>query len=156
MEEIERLNYELMKYKSNQCGQKLSAINFTETSSSMMESTSRTTSSCTIVGMHSIKSSDDNELIATINKLKQENCLLLADNKNLRMKSKALHETLENMKVRNCDLEYTNQRLVEHTAKNISYDSYPENKQLKDYLMEIEDLRYLIHPKCFLSHFLDP
>ena len=121
-----------------------------------MESTSRTTSSCTIVGMHSIKSSDDNELIATINKLKQENCLLLADNKNLRMKSKALHETLENMKVRNCDLEYTNQRLVEHTAKNISYDSYPENKQLKDYLMEIEDLRYLIHPKCFLSHFLDP
>ena len=146
MEEIERLNYELAKYKSNNTKY---ITNYDE--SSMVCSSSKTGSSCTIVAMQNISQVDESveyknlpdEYICMINKLKQENCLLLADNQNLRMKSKALHETLESMKLRNCDLELNNQRLNDNAPKNMinTLEGNNTDSNLRDYLMQIEDLR---------------
>ena len=42
------------------------------------------------------------------NDLKQENDLLLRENQNLRIRIKAMHETIDAVKTRNCDLELTN------------------------------------------------
>ena len=134
--EIERLNYELAQYK------KKSPLNNTNQaqSSMLLHASSRTASSCTIVAMHQqqqhnqpnvcLEDDSDNENICVIvGKLKQENFVLLADNLSLRMKSKALHETLENLKVRNCDLQL------------VGNEGAERGRISRDFLMEIEDLR---------------
>jgi hypothetical protein len=149
MAEIERLKYELMQFKIKSNGEQL-AINYNETSMHD-EASSCTASTCTIVGIHNttkvnnhnaslnvlsdIKNLPD-EFICMINKLKQENRLLLADNQNLRMKTKALYETLEQIKLRNCELEFNNV-----SNKSTLLNNSLENKQLKDYLAEIENLK---------------
>jgi len=131
LEEIERLNYELAEFKANN-------VSSTKMEVSLLRESSRTASSCTIVALQgaSLDEMTDyknlpEEYVVLINKLKQENCLLLADNKSLRMKSKALHETLESLKIRNCELEMKNcGNEVEATVSGV-----------RDYLMQIEDLR---------------
>lgn len=143
MEEIERLKYELAQYKTKNINTK-ALTNYTDTS--VLHSASRNGSSCTIVASQNstMTSMDEStldlkglpdEYICLINKLKQENCLLLSDNQSLRMKSKALHETLESLKVRNCELE------MEIHCGGKDQEPIDAISEVKDYLMEIEDLR---------------
>lgn len=153
MEEIEQLKYELGQYKAKH-GPKTVGNYTTETS--MLHASSRTGSSSTIVGMQhqqtaviegdstsDYKNFAQGDFICMINKLKQENSLLLDDNQSLRLKSKAMHETLESIKVRNCELEFQSQR--QHASglmpMNSSQPSESETAQTKRHLMEIEELR---------------
>lgn len=156
MEEIEQLKYELAQYKAKNGSKILGSFTTAETTSSMLHASSRTGSSSTIVAVQhqtaniELSSSDStdyknfgqDDFICMINKLKQENKLLLSDNQSLRVKSKAIHETLESVKVRNCELELQNQRLnASGLGANASQASEGENDQAKRYLMEIEELR---------------
>jgi len=131
LEEIERLNYELAKYKTKN-------VNPVNMEVSMLRESSRTASSCTIVGLQGASLEEiidyknlPEEYAVMINKLKEENSLLLADNQSLRMKSKAMHETLESFKIRNCELE----------MKNINGGHESSCNDIKNYLIQIEDLR---------------
>lgn len=163
--EIERLNLELMQYKS-----KSSTSNNNCNNNNTTSLMSRTASSATIV--NSVNGSATNEItnsttttstsatnespveyLFTVNKLRQENIMLLAENQNLRQRTKALTETLEKTKQRNCDLEFTNQTLVSQLNKNgiipnIQNEAEEEEaplssleEKLKDYIKQIEDLK---------------
>lgn len=154
MEEIEQLKYELAQYKAKHGPKTLG--NYTTTETSTLHASSRTGSSSTIVAMQHQQSTSiegdstsdyknfaQDDFICMINKLKQENSLLLDDNQSLRLKSKAMHETLESVKVRNCELEFQNQR---QNASGLMPNAFTqasesENAQTKRHLMEIEELR---------------
>ena len=131
--EIERLNYELMQYKSKSNSNKSQFVS-SETSNSI--SSSRTTSTATIAANSAFNGQDhqssNNDFFILFNDLKQENDLLLRENQNLRIRIKAMHETVDAVKTRNCDLELL-------TAKN----SVPEAEQniLASYIKQNENLR---------------
>ena len=99
-----------MQYKSKAKNQFVAS----ETSNSI--SSSRTTSTATIAAavnsnysnMDHTANGSNNDFFILFNDLKQENDLLLRENQNLRIRIKAMHETIDAVKTRNCDLELTN------------------------------------------------
>ena len=138
--EIERLNYELIQYKS-------------KTQTNII---SRTASTATIVNVANNNNTPNNETNGTespveflfmVNKLRQENIMLLAENQNLRQRSKALSETLEKTKLRNCDLEFSNQTMLTQNGSSIDpmnhTDLDPNSLEfkLKEYIKQIEELQ---------------
>ena len=141
--EIERLNLELLQYKSK-CNGNSSIMSRTASSATIVNSVNGSTSE-----QPSLTTNESPvEFLFTVNKLRQENILLLAENQNLRQRTKALAETLEKTKQRNCDLELTNQTLTHHLNKNgIILDQYSSGipisleDKLKDYIKQIEELK---------------
>lgn len=154
--EIERLNYELIQFKSNKSNNQTIIAN---------NNISRTASSATIVNTSTtssdaISNESPVEFLFMVNKLRQENIMLLTENQSLRQRAKALQDTLEKTKIRNCDLEYANQNLMSHLNKNpATYTEDYNNSldlsciasseqssssietKLKDYIRQIEELR---------------
>lgn len=160
--EIERLNYELMQYKSRALKPMFPT---SETSNSI--SSSRTTSTITIAPVHSsnsitnafgISDSSSHDLLAVLNDLKQENSLLLKENQSMRIRIKAMNETIESTRTRNSSLELNNRKLnekidslktkleqngVEYGLDDESLDKQENLKQIEDYIKEIEDLKFV-------------
>lgn len=156
--EIERLNYELMQYKSRAMSKPI--FPHSETSNSI--SSSRTTSTITITPITSCNSSiangfginsdsKDIELLNVINELKQENSMLLKENQSMRMRIKAMNETIEISRNKNCDLEVKNQRLAKkivYFTQKYSDDEDDDEKetciewnQISNYITTIEELK---------------
>jgi hypothetical protein len=166
--EIERLNYELIQFKSKTNNNSNSTTTNTSNNTSNNNNNnniSRTASSATIVNTScsvndsTLSNGNNNEspveFLFMVNKLRQENIMLLTDNQNLRQRTRALQETLEKTKLRNCDLEFTNQKLISQLNNNLDSDQHtsnPEQKifnscsssleaKLKDYIRQIEELK---------------
>ena len=91
-----------------------------------------------------------------LNKLRQENVMLLTENQSWRTRYKALQESLESAKDRNCDMELKNQRLTVELSrlKDASSSSFcvnasaeenskVDNEQMTNYVKQIEDLRFV-------------
>ena len=157
--EIERLNYELMQYKSRSMSKPI--FPHSETCNSI--SSSRTTSTITITPIASCNSSiancfginpetKDIELLSVINELKQENSLLLRENQSMRMRIKAMNETIETTRKKNCDLDIKNQRLAkslknyrqkysDEDFKNDDTDNNNEWNEISSYVNTIEELK---------------
>lgn len=134
--EIERLNVELTQFKL-----KSNAMISSEPCS--IESPRR------LSHPESDNAESTTEFLFMINKLRQENILLLTDNQNLRTRSKASQETLEKIKQRNCQLELYNQKLICEIKKLTNGElNFDEQKCLNDesngHIQQIEELRFEI------------
>jgi TolA-binding protein len=180
--EIERLSYELMQYKSR-CvppGGLKPFVHMTTSETSNSICSSRTTSTVTIVSSCAAgannnvannlanasyatndSSCSSSDFLGTFNDLKQENCLLLKENQSMRLRIKAMQETIENVRSRNSDLEFNNRTLIEKwtlfKAKAAAKGGLPDGvdlddlfnsdsdltnfNQINDYVKEIEDLK---------------
>lgn len=151
--EIERLNYELLQYKSKSNPNNHISMSRTASTATIVNAVSNTlpitNSPTTTTNTVNETNGEESpvEFIFMINKLRQENIMLLSENQNLRQRSKALQETLEQTKIRNCDLEYCNQNLLsgvlisEHDQNTRCLDSKSLEIKLKEYIKEIEDLK---------------
>lgn len=166
--EIERLKCELIQFKtsSSLTGAKLNAKSSSNKSESS-HSIAKTTSTLTIVAATSSTSSklnrsfmdvedstvkgDDENLV---DELKQENMLLIRENQNMRMRMKAMQETIEHIRNRNVSLEMKNSslsrrldRAINGVPDEINEDNEPESQDitssnlLEDYLGQIEHLK---------------
>lgn len=148
--EIERLNYELMQYKSRALSKPV-FIPSSDTCNSI--SSSRTTSTITIAPpVTNNHNQSDDYLNNVLNDYKQENSLLLKENQSMRMRIKAMNETIEFARLRNSDLELKYRKLNEkffdfkNAKSNCSEEDNIANfnvdwNQIESYLKEIEDLK---------------
>ena len=153
--EIERLNYELMQFKSRALNKQI--FPHSETSNSI--SSSRTTSTITIAPIASCHSSTANnfalgltdsntEILNVLNELKQENSLLLKENQSMRMRIKAMNETIETTRSKNSDHEVNNKRLAKKLndlrQKYNDFDDIQNDiewTQIEDYVKKIDELK---------------
>jgi hypothetical protein len=160
--EIEKLKYELGQYKSNT----KSSISATKTtlyaakSESSSHSIAKTSSTLTIVAATHRNNSGylDNpngeEFLTQMEDLKQENGMLIQENQNMRMRIKAMQETLEHVRSQNVNLEVANVNLSKRLELAIRNDpngfmndeeeviSYTgDSKLIEDYINQIEHLK---------------
>ena len=131
--EIERLNVELTQFKLK--------------SNTILSSEPTSIESNRHVTHHESENTESTtEFLFMINKLRQENILLLTDNQTLRTRCKASQETLEKIKQRNCELELYNQKLISEIKKlsngefNLDEKSYLNNES-SGHIQKIEELR---------------
>jgi hypothetical protein len=176
--EIEKLRYELSQFKtstSSSSNTKSSSISTTKTSlyaETKLESSSNsiaktsstlTSSTLTIVAashrnnsvcyLDNVNGTTD-ELLTQMDDLKQENGMLIKENQNMRMRIKAMQETIEHVRCQNVNLEVANVNLskrLETVIKSsdptfclddeevIAYTC--ELKQIEDYINQIQHLK---------------
>jgi hypothetical protein len=172
--EIEKLRYELGQFKTKAAiggGGGLISATATKTmyaKSDSAHSIAKTTSTLTIVAGSSsgggvgggnyrnnsgfLDASSNGELLVQVDDLKQENGMLLKENQNMRMRIKAMQETIEHVRSQNVGLELTNaglSRRLDYALKSdptlaLAYDEEAvtiEVKQLEDYINQIEHLK---------------
>jgi hypothetical protein len=143
--EIEKLKYELMQYKTKP--QSYHLKNYKSESSHSI-CTNKTTSTLTIVAAAAATTTaigfEEDNLINEED-LKQENELLLKENHNMRMRIKAMQESIESLRNRNIDLEISNKNMIKKlkTGKSDEDDNfnYCISESEQNYIRQIEILK---------------
>jgi kinesin family protein 4/21/27 len=152
--EIERLKYELMQYKANS-----TKITDYSTSTSIITSSNQnlTLVSTNINQIEQQNSTllNDPQVLIAIQDLKQENALLLKENQSLRLRLKAMNETVDYVQNRNSQLEFLHLKQTNNSEtsnqSNNEEDTLKQEKPLNDleqtvfnYIKEIEILKYYL------------
>ncbi len=159
--EIERLKYELMQYKTHST----KITDYSESTSIITLSRQNLILGSTNTNQIEQPNSNllqDPQLLINFQDLKQENALLLKENQNLRLRLKAMNETIDYVQNRNSQLEFIR---LKHTINNeqsndINYEEdlfeklKPQNdsdQNIFNYIKEIEILKYKLLSLIFFK-----
>ena len=159
--EIQRLKCELM-HQQQASGAKSTSIAICKTITTTMNysknsNDSNSNSTLAIVAAAS-SSSEDHQQQQAFEDLRQENGMLLRENHSMRMRIKAMQETIEHVRSRNVALELTNVQLLAAARTNLNINNSSdeeettsllstgvcvmvEAKQLEEYMNQIENLK---------------
>jgi kinesin family protein 4/21/27 len=121
--EIERLKYELMQYKANST----KITDYSASTSIITSSNQNLTLVSTNINQIEQQNStllNDPQVLIAIQDLKQENALLLKENQSLRLRLKAMNETVDYVQNRNSQLEFLHLK----QTKNSEFSNHSNNE----------------------------